>query len=75
MLKRALVGFSLIHARNDFYRKGPVSYVLTFHNEYSYGELSILFLFVLLQDKPAVVYVLLLYFDLRETSYSIMFYL
>ena len=50
--RSALVGFSLLRAMDYYYRKGPAYYVLMFYGQYSYGELSILLLF-LLQDTPA----------------------
>ena len=73
--RSALVGLIMLRASDDFYRKGPVCYIITFYNEYSYSELSILFLFILSQYKPAVVHLMLLYFYLRGIIYSIMFYL
>ena len=45
-----------------------------FYSNYCYGELSILFLFVLLQDTPEWVHLLLLYIDTRQIFNFIMFY-
>ena len=73
ILKGALVGFSVLHASDYYNRKGPVWYVLTFYNQYIYGELSILLLFILFQDTPAYVCFLILYFDLCEILHFIMF--
>ena len=39
--RSALVLFSMLCARNYYYRKEPVFYVLTFYSNYLYGELSI----------------------------------
>ena len=50
--RSSLVGFSLLRASDYYYRKGPVFYVLDFCSQYSDGRLSILFLFILLQDEP-----------------------
>ena len=44
-------------------------YVLTILSPYSYGDLSILFFYILLQDTSAWVHLLLLYFDLLQISY------
>ena len=52
ILRSAVVVFSLLHASNYYYRKGPVDHVLTLYGQYSYGELSILFLFVSSRDTP-----------------------
>ena len=49
--------------------KGPDCYILTFYNQYCYNELSILFLFILSQDKPAWVNLILFYIDLRKYCY------
>ena len=43
-----LVVFSLIRARNYHYNKGHVCYVFPFYIQYRYGNLSILFLILLL---------------------------
>ena len=51
--RSALVGFSRLHASGYYYRKGPVCFVLKFCSQYLYSELSILFLFILLQETPA----------------------
>ena len=59
-----MVGFSLLHASYYYDRKGTVCYVLTLYNQYIYGELSILLLFILSRDTPAWVHLLLFYFDL-----------
>ena len=56
-------------------RKGIVFYVLSFYNQYSHVELSIFVLFILPQDTPAEVNLLLLYSDLQEICHFIMFYL
>ena len=53
ILRSALVGFSLLCASDYYDIKGRVCYVLFFYNQYSYGELSILVLFLLSQDTPA----------------------
>ena len=50
----------MLHLSNYHYNKGPVCYVLPFYNQHRYGELSILFLFILFWDTPAYVYSLLL---------------
>ena len=55
ILRSALVGFSLLCASDYFDREGTVCYTLTFYDQYSYSELSILFLFILLRDAPAEV--------------------
>ena len=57
---RSLAGFSLLRSMDYYYRKGPVCYILMFYSQYSYCELSILFLFILSQDTPAYVHLLLL---------------
>ena len=64
--RSALVGFSLLRARGYYYKKGAVCYVLTFYSQYSYGELSILFLFILSRDKLAYVHLMLLYFYIQQ---------
>ena len=73
MSRSDLVGLIMLRASNDFYSKGPVSYVLNFYNKYSYGEVSTLFLFILLQDKPSGVHLLLLNFNLSQMRDFIMF--
>ena len=73
--RSALVGFSLLHDRDNYDRKGLVCYVLSVYNQYIYGELSIFVLFILSRDTPFEVHLLLLYFDLRHKQYFIMFYL
>ena len=50
-------------------------YVYLVHKPYSYGDLPINVLLILLQDTPAEVHVMLLYFDLQEIRLFIMFYL
>ena len=65
MLITALVLFSLLCARNYHYNNGLVWYVLPLDSQYCYGWLSILFLFILLLDTPAYVYLLLLSIDLQ----------
>ena len=67
--RRVLVLFSLLHAINYYYSKGPVYYVLTFNSNYGYSELSILFVFILFQDTPAWVHFLLLFIDLQRFCY------
>ena len=64
--RSALVGFILLCASKYYYRKGLVCYVLLFYNQYIYGELSILILFILSQDTPTEVRLLLLYSDLQK---------
>ena len=44
-------------------------YLLPFYSQYIYGELSKLFLFILFQDTPEEVHLLLLSIDLRIFSY------
>ena len=67
--RRALVVFSLLCPRNYYGRKGTVCYVLTVYIQSSYGELSIVFLFNLLLDKPACVHLMLWYFNLQQILY------
>ena len=66
ILKSALVCFSLLCASDYVDSKGPVRYVSTLYTEYSYSELSILSLYILSQDTPAEVHLLLLYLDAQE---------
>ena len=68
-----LVGSSLLRASEYFDRKGLACYVLTLHNQNSYGKLSILLLFILSRDTPSEVNFVLLYFDIRHKCYFIMF--
>ena len=37
--RNALVGFSLLHARDYYYRKGTVCYVFMFYSKYCSGDL------------------------------------
>ena len=60
-----MVGFSLLCDSYYYIKKGLVSYVLSFYNEYSYGKLSICVLFILLLDARTQVHLLLLHFDLQ----------
>ena len=53
ILRSVLVGFSLLCASDYYNRKRDVCYILTFYSQYRYGELSILFLFILSRDTPA----------------------
>ena len=75
ILRSDLVGFSLLSASYYYNRKGAVCCVYLVYNQYSYGELSIYVLFILSQDIPAYVHLVLLYFDLQEICHFIMFYL
>ena len=50
-------------------------YVLFMYNQYSYGCLSIFVLFILLQDTPAEVHLLILYFDIQQIRHFNTFYL
>ena len=53
--------------------KGLLFCVLSFHNQYSYSELSILVFFILSRDTPAEVHLLPFYFNLQQICYIIMF--
>ena len=55
--------------------KGPVCYISTVYNLYRYRDLSKLFLFILPQDTPDDIHLLLVYFNLEPFFYFIMFYL
>ena len=48
----ALVGFSLLYASDYYIRRVQVCYALTLNIQYIYGDLSILFSFILTQDTP-----------------------
>ena len=63
--RSALVGFHLLRAIYYYNRNDMVCYAYTFYNPYSYGELSTFVLSILSRDKPADVYLLILYFDLQ----------
>ena len=69
ILRRDLVVFSLLRARNYYCNKGPVCYILPFYSHYCYSELSILYLFILTWDTPVKVYSLLFSIDLRVLCY------
>ena len=47
------VGFSLLSSGNCYYKMGTDCYNLTLYSQYRYSELSILSLFILLQDEPS----------------------
>ena len=63
--RSALVGFIMLRASYYYKKKGILCYVYSVYNIYSYGELSIYVSFILSQDRPYEVDVLLLYFDLQ----------
>ena len=75
ILRKTFVGFSLLPASDYYHRKGIVCYVLLFDNQYIYGDLSILVLFILLRGTHAEDHFLLFYFSLQQVLYFIMFYL
>ena len=53
--RSVMVKFSLLRASDYCKMKGPVGYILTLYNQYSYGELSILLLFILSPYTPSLV--------------------
>ena len=63
--RSTMVGLSLLRVRYCYNFTGILCYVYSVYNPYNYGELSIYVFFMLLQDTPAWVYLLLLYFDLQ----------
>ena len=65
----------MLHDSYYYDSKGLVCYVYLFHNPYRYGELSIHVLFISLQDTPAEVHFLFLYFDIQEMLLFNMVYL
>ena len=64
-----MAGFSLLRASDEYCRKEPVCYDLTFYIEYRYGELSIFLPFILSQYTPAWVDLLILYIDTEQICY------
>ena len=65
IVRGALVVFSLLRASYFYNLKGLVCYVYSVYNPYSYCELSIYVLFILLQDAQSEVHLLLFYLDLQ----------
>ena len=73
ILRRSLAGFSMLHARYYYGKKGPVCYFLTSYNKYIYGELSILLLFILSLDT--LLRFIFCYFTLIYDNYVIYYVL
>ena len=71
ILISALILCTLLCTGNYHYNKGPICYVLTLYSHYCYGALSILFVFILSQDTPTQVHLLLRYIDIQQLCYYI----
>ena len=75
IFRNVLVRFSLLRAIYHYILKGIVRYIYSVYNPYTYGGVSINVLLMLLQDTPADVNFILLYFYLQEIRHFIVFYL
>ena len=71
--RSVLLGLSLFCDCNYYLREGPVCYVLSFYSNYCYREVSILFLFIWLQDTLVWVHFLPLYIYLQQFCFSFFF--